>query len=62
MFEVVFGHFDYNRDGLITMKCVKETFRSQLKDISDDEILEFMIEYDIDGDGQIDREEFRKIL
>ena len=62
MLDVVFDHFDVNQDGFITMACIQETFRRQLKDISDDDILEFMIEYDKDGDGQIDKDEFKSMM
>lgn len=58
----VFALFDTGGDGKITAKTLRRLARQIGTTIEDDELLDMIDEFDIDGDGAINQEEFFSIL
>lgn len=56
--RAAFTVFDKNKDGFISVKELKDVMMNLGEKMTDDEFDDMIAEADIDGDGQIDYEEF----
>ncbi|NXI64637.1 CETN1 protein, partial [Anseranas semipalmata] len=57
-----FKLFDYDGTGKISFEKLKLVASELGEDITDEELQEMIDEADVDGDGEVDREEFLRIL
>merc|ERR1711918_217672 len=57
-----FGLFDDDGTGKITMKNLKRVAQELGESLSDDELKEMLVLGDTDGDGEINQDEFIKIM
>ncbi|OWF56448.1 neo-calmodulin-like [Mizuhopecten yessoensis] len=60
--EDAFALFDNDGDGTITIKELGGVMRSLGQNPTHDELKEIMLEADVDGNGYIDKEEFKMII
>lgn len=58
----VFDLFDLDKTGMITMDNLREIAKELNEDITEDELQEMVAEADMDGDSQINKEEFQEIM
>lgn len=56
--RAAFKVFDKNKDGFISVRELKEVMMNLGEKMTDDEFEDMIVEADVDGDGQIDYEEF----
>jgi Ca2+-binding EF-hand superfamily protein len=60
--QLAFKVFDKNNDGFISHSELKQMMHNLGENLTDDQIAEMIREADIDGDGQINYNEFLKMM
>ena len=60
--EAIFKTFDVDGTGRITKDNLKLAFSKFGREISNDDISNIMKEHDLDGEGTVDMEEFKKMM
>ena len=57
-----FDEFDKDRSGTISTKELLPVMRSMGKNPTEDEVLGLVIEYDVNGNGKLDFDEFMEMM
>lgn len=58
----VFDLLDLDKTGMITIDNLRAIAKELNEEITEDELLEMIAEADMDGDSQINKEEFHEIM
>lgn len=62
MMDMVFGHFDLDQDGFISIKDLKQAFQKLNTVLTDEELSLIIGEFDLNSDRQIDFNEFKQMM
>jgi len=60
--ERIFDMLDQDKSGTITASEMAALFKQVCNDISEDDVMQLVHEWDDSGDGKLDREELEKML
>jgi len=61
-FKQAFEEFDKDRSGTISTKELLPVMRSMGQNPTEDEVLSLVIEYDVNGNGKLDFDEFMEMM